>query len=408
MRSALVLFALFALGGCRSRAVPAAPRIGEPRRVNDRREAAQSEPSIAVDESGRTLVASWIDWSRAVPHVRLAVSRDGGQSFGESRAVLDPDPAHDEGQADPTVVAHAGNKFAVGWIGCRSDGDALGAHACDVVAIVSSDGALTWSAPRILSGDRPARRDRPWLAAGTGGSLLATWTELSPHGLQWIQARDAGGMKPFEVEVRGDDFSGASPPSVTDEAVEILLLDAAAKRLEWRSFALGSTGTQFFPYAEGAIPFAHSAGAFASHRNGEAWVAAPIIDERTDYALYRRDGSPKRVDRAFGLAGRLGAGGDRAALPMIHALGGDSGGRFLAAWLEHQGDGWNLRARILGPGTTLSQPARITPASFTFAENRTDNVGDSLAATSAGGAFWIVWSDTRDGDADVWIASGKP
>lgn len=401
------------LGACRNRETPA-PRFEESIRVNDLDGgAAQSEPSIAVDTQGRTLLAAWVDWSESVPRVRLARSTDGGASFAASRRI-DSNPLHTHGQAEATL-AFADGRFAFGWIGCRPDADSLENHACDVYATTSSDGGLSWAAPSAIAEGGSPRRDRPWIVA-EGERFTIAWSEVGGQSAQGSSWRSASEREDgvFRSVASLDRRSALQPPSATDDGLEALLLDHSSRdaggartiALELRHVAGASTNgsmTWFVRPESALLPY--SIGAFASRRDGEAWVAVP---EGTgldgDLLLSRR---PAAQDSFAEVRGIRSGNATRVGLPWILPLRQETA-RFLVTWIEEEDGAWNVRARLLGPGTSLSRAADVSRSPFTFTEaSRTRNIGDFLAATTSGDAFWVAWSDTRDGDADIWIARGK-
>lgn len=392
---------LSVLPACRNAETPA-PRFDDVVRVNDvDGGAGQSEPSIAADGDGRTLLAAWIDWSEAVPHVRLARSTNGGASFAASRRI-DTNALHTHGQAEATLAWNAG-RFAFGWIGCRPDAGSLENHACDVYAATSSDGGLSWSAPHTIAEGGSPRRDRPWVIAD-GAGFGISWSEVGVEGVRWKYARE--GARVFELITTVDGRNAVLPPSATSAGIEALLVDHATgnpRVMTVERRVVGAEGFDRWSFPPEAALLPYSLGAFAARSDGEAWVALP---EGTgldgDLVLLHRPAGGSFRD----VRGLRSRGATRVGLPWIVPL--HEPGRFLAAWIDEANGTWQVRARVLGPGEKLSRPADVSRTAFTFQEaSRTRNIGDFLAAATAGDAFWVAWSDTRDGDADVWIARGN-
>lgn len=407
--SALLLVSIASLSSCARDGKPLpAPAFSAPVRVNDSASGTgQTEPTIAVDPSGRTVAVAWMDWSRDVPHVRLAVSTDGGASFGASRAILDPDPAHDMGQADATL-AFAGGRFAIAWLACRRDEEAARQHACDLHLRTSDAGGRHWSSERAVSAGGPVLRGRPWLVAD-GERFVVAWTEVEPDGTKrWVLAREDADAK-FHTIHRLEELAIA-PPALTEAGPLALTIDRAkgeAALVSLRALSPGrpedaSTSVRL-PFPPAAIPFDYSTGALAASGDGETWIAVPAGDaKRNDFVLHRRTSATRPLSAVRGLRDA----GSRVALPWLIPVPSKPQ-RFLAAWIEEGQEGWRVRARLLGPAAAVSPAVDVSRAPFLFHEaSRTRNIGDFLGAAAAGDAFWIVWSDTRDGDADVWIARG--
>ena len=96
--------------------------------------------------------------------------------------------------------------------------------------------------------------------------------------------------------------------------------------------------------------------------------------------------------------------GARVGLPWI----APARDRFIAAWLEEGDGGWSVMTRVLGPGTRRSDARAVSTAPFRFREaSLTHNIGDYLSVTASGDAFWVAWSDTVGGSADIRIARGE-
>lgn len=404
-RAAAGIALVVALAACRAKESPA-PVFDEPVRVNDVDGGrGQSEPSIAVSSSA--LVAAWIDWSSDAPVVRLARSTDGGATFAASRRIDEADATHPHGQAEPTL-AFDGARFALGWIACRPDADSLENHACDVYASLSSDGGATWE-PRIaIAEGGHVRRDRPWITIDENGRFGIAWSEVGAGGSRWSYAREhAPGS--FLLRSEMQDRAAVQPPSLGANGVEVMLIDRSVRdprlvTLEHQRVGAGGVPAARWSFPPEAVLLPYSLGAFAANRDGEAWALLPEgTGEDGDFSLLHRGGT----DPTFRTVRRIRSrGATRVGLPWITPLGG---GRFLAAWAdETAGEGWRVRARVLGPGAAVSAPSDVSRAAFRFHEaSRTQNVGDFLSAASSGDAFWVAWSDTRDGDADVWMARGK-
>lgn len=399
--------------GCKRGQRPAAPppKPGEAVKVHDLDDDwAQSEPVAVGDTAGNLLVA-WMDWTPPRPHVRMALSTNGGKSFAASRPVHRPDPDHADGQADPSLVRTGDGRIVLSWLACALDSAHPAGKVCDVLGRESADAGRTWTDPFAIARGGAAKRDRPWLATD-GTQVFATWTEELADDVRWVVAARTG---PGRFERRGalPGRSGIVPPAASSRGLEALVMDRrngdpariVMERVRSRDGRTFETdGTVAFDRA--AVLLDYSLGAFAVARDGAAWMAIPRgRGLRNDFTLGFRAAGEETFRTVGGLrtdtVGRVG-------LPWIEAL---PDGRFLAVWLEDVGEppgGWRVMARWLtaqggrGAPAALTAPFEILPASLDR------NVGDFLAATGAGGNAWAVWSDTREGDADVYAAPVRP
>jgi hypothetical protein len=255
----------------------------------------------------------------------------------------------------------------------------------------------------------PPRRDRPWVFVEGASSFAVAWSEVGPNGSRWLLARERAEGGAFETAVTLDGRAATLPPG--GSGPEVLLIDRATRdpaqvMLEHRTEPRAEPDARWsFSPAAALLPY--SLGAFAAGGHGDAWMAIPEGDgEHNDLSLLHR----KPGARAFRAIRRVRSpAASRVALPWIASGRTPAGsGPFVLAWAEETpGEGWHVRARRLGPGDSVSAAAEVSRGSFRFHEaSRTRNIGDFLSVAIAGDAFWVAWSDTRGGDADVFIARG--
>lgn len=165
--------------------------FGEPRRVaGDDSEPARG-PSLATG-SGERLYLTWTFGSDPAADVHLAVSEDGGSSFGTPRTV-----AAGEGHSDaPTVAVSGRDTVHLAW--GESPSGPLRRYR--VLYARSSDGGGAWQEPREISGPADERFESasyPNLALDGDSNLYVLWHLFAeagerPRGLGFTHSRDGG------------------------------------------------------------------------------------------------------------------------------------------------------------------------------------------------------------------------
>lgn len=395
------------------------PAFGAPVTVNDRKTLGQSEPHISVSPDGREVAVAWIDWNGSRPTVRLALSSNGGASFAASIPAHEPDPDHSDGQADPALVHDAHGNLHLAWLGCGGDPAAPTRRGCDVMHRVRKAGA--WTEPaRVAAGDARLR-GRPWLlspesalhADSAPAPVYVSWYDEGADGATWSLAVTTSGLPGTHTPLATlRARTGIQPVFEVRGGLETLLLDRENRDpivnvlVRVRSTDGGKTFEELgkIRYERQAVLLDYSTGAFASQDDGEAWIAFPRGSGlRNDFLLAWRGPMLDALDTV----GPVRAASEgRVGMPWIEPL---PDGRFLMAWLEdspgHGGEGWRVMARILGPGKVLSQAVDVSGPFAILPASLDRNIGDFLTATQAGGRVWLAWSDTRNGDADIRVAS---
>ncbi len=414
MKRSLLLTVVF-LGGCHGERAPRLPGpvFTVPITVNDRTALGQSEPDISVAPDGRQVAVSWIDWSGSHPTVRLALSSNGGTSFAASIPAHEVDPEHADGQADPALLHAPDGNIHLAWLACGGDPQAPTRRGCDVLhRAMTSDGKWTAPAPSAVAAGDARLRGRPWLLA-RDKSVFVSWHDEGADGATWSLAVTTSGRPGHYTNLATlPARTGVQPVFAVRDGLETLLLDRENRDplinvLERvRSTNGGKTfeGLGKIRYERQAVLLDYSTGAFAGQKNGEAWIAFPRGSGlRNDLLLAWRGPMLDALDTV----GPLRAASEgRVGMPWIEPL---SDGRFLVAWLEEAsgsgGDGWRVMARFLGPGKTVSQAVDVSGPFSILPASLDKNIGDFLTAAEANGRVWLAWSDTRNGTADIRVAS---
>ena len=143
---------------------------------DDSGNAAQQEPTIAVDRSG-TIYVAWTDYrsGTTAPDIYASRSTNGGVSFGANVKINDD--AGPVFQIQPSLAANGG-KIAVAWADTRT----AGSTNWDIYASTSTDG-LTWSANvKVNDESLAAIQLQPSVGMDSNGDVFAAWLDSRGSG----------------------------------------------------------------------------------------------------------------------------------------------------------------------------------------------------------------------------------
>jgi hypothetical protein len=147
----------------------------------------QAESDIAG--SGRTVAVAYMDRRASsasgadnAATIRIAVSSDGGRTFGPTRAV---DDSRAVDQFDPSIAMRADGTTVVGWF----EDDGAGSRHVRVAVAPHPDAAFR-VAPPVDDGSDEV--DRPWLAIAPDGTIHVMWVGAPAHRLHFAHSSDGG------------------------------------------------------------------------------------------------------------------------------------------------------------------------------------------------------------------------
>jgi hypothetical protein len=183
---------------------------------------AEVGPSIASNGTG-TVAIGWSRLGGSGPGVGLAVSQNGGTSFAAQAPVTDPVNSL---QSDPALAVDETGRFTYVWTGFDRPADDPTEIVNTHIWSATSPDALSW-APAVEvddQGDAGTGLDKPWLAIDP--LTLAPWVVYRsvPAGVETIQLSiGAPGGQSFAPSVQLDD---GSRPTLGRNSAQ-LIFDAA-------------------------------------------------------------------------------------------------------------------------------------------------------------------------------------
>jgi BNR repeat-like domain len=367
-------------------------------RVNtDSTTEAQNEPFVAVDpRNANHLVVGSNSWVAGNGHFEVFayVSFDGGKSWISSQPYIDRNAARLDA-ADPTVAFGADGRVYFGFVALNP--------AAGAVALSSSlDGGRTWSAQSWVT-SFTGTADKPAIAAANGKlvvfyqnqSLLSTTS--ADGGASWSTARliEAGGRNAAPVVDRNGNvtvfYNSGNAIKMTSAGGGRITTVATTAPLQGRPTN----------YRASNYP---TAGVDASGNYYVAWADGRNTGRGNDILYTRSNGSswsaPATVNTDSGSSDQL-----------MPALSVSADGSVTIAWLDNRNDANNVNYDVYmsrsTDGTHFGANQRVTSVSSNPNNDpRTQGtlIGDYFAMAAADGVVYSVWTDTRNGNEDIYLA----
>ena len=155
----------------------ATPAIQNTTRLQPNVSGASAE-QIVIAAAGQNVYVAWTDLRAAAKAIRMAYSRNRGQSYSQVAGVTDGIVINQDSTfanaTDPALAARS-NRIVVAWADTRSG-------KADIRVNHSEDAAATWlaSSPRVDTGDTLGATTSllPRVALGAGNTVLVTWQDL--------------------------------------------------------------------------------------------------------------------------------------------------------------------------------------------------------------------------------------
>lgn len=358
---------------------------------------AQNEPYVAVNPSNsRHIIVGANNWAAGNGRFEVTayVSFDGGVSWASSHPYIDRNAGR-LNAADPTIAFGPNGKVYFGFVAMTP---APGA----VAVSTSLDGGLSWASQSWATSFSSAA-DKPAIAASSGKlyvfyqnqSLMST---SSANGSSWSApvAIEAGGRNAAPVVDRN-----GSVHVFYNTANAIKVAGAAGGRVTTVSNAvqLQQRPTQ---YRAGVYPTA------GVDRNGVmyvAWADGRNTTTGNDILLSRSvDG------RTWSAASRVNSDSGNAD-QLMPALSVGTDGSVSVAWLDTRNDparinydvymarsadgqAWGANGRVSGVSSNPNNDPRM----------QGQLIGDYFALGAGDGGVYVVWTDTRNNNEDIYLA----
>jgi type II secretory pathway pseudopilin PulG len=359
---------------------------------------AQNEPYVAVNPSNaRHIIVGANDWAAGNGRFEVTayVSFDGGVSWAASNPYIDRNAGR-LNAADPTVAFGADGKVYFGFIAMTP---APGA----VAVSTSLDGGRTWSSQSWATSFASAA-DKPAIAQA-GGKLYVFYqnqslmsTVSANGGLSWSSATtiEAGGRNAAPVVSSNGNVHVFYN---TANAIKVARPSGGRVTTVSNAVALQQRPTQ---YRAGIYPAA------GVDRNGTfyvAWADGRNTATGNDILLSRStDGvswsAPARVNTDAGNADQL--------MPAL-SVGAD--GAVSVAWLDTRNDparvNYDVYMARSGNGQVWAGNSRVSAVSSNPNNDprmQGQLIGDYFAMASGDGGVYVVWTDTRNNNEDIYLA----
>ena len=365
---------------------------------------AQNEPFVAVNpQNARHIIVGANNWEAGNGRFEVTayVSFDGGVTWAASHPYIDRNAGR-LNAADPTVAFGQGGKVYFGFVAMTP---AQGA----VAVSTSLDGGRTWASQSWATSFATAA-DKPAIAQ-SGGKLYVFYqnqallsTVSSNGGLTWSGATtiEAGGRN-------------AAP--VVDQAgnVHVFYNTANAIKVARPAGGNGGSGSRVTTVS-GTValqprPTQYRAGIYPTagvDRSGTfyvAWADGRNAATGNDILLSRstdgiRWSAPTRVNTDSGNADQL--------MPAL-SVGRDGG--VSVAWLDTRNDGARVNYDVYMARTTdgvnwgaNSRVSAVSSNPNNDPRMQGQMIGDYFALGAGDGGVYVVWTDTRNSNEDIYLA----
>jgi hypothetical protein len=370
-------------------------------RVNtDQGVEAQNEPFVAVNPSNaRHIIVGANNWEAGNGRFEVSayVSFDGGQTWAASHPYIDRNAGR-LNAADPTIAFGQDGKVYFGFVAMTP---AQGA----VAVSTSLDGGLSWASQSWVTSFTGAA-DKPAIAQANGRlyvfyqnqSLMSTYS--SNGGLNWSTAAaiEAGGRNAAPVVDRAGNVhvfyntadaikvvrvgNFTSKITTISNAVALQARPTQYRANIYATAGISSNGTMYVAWADGRSQATGNDILYSRSTNGTSWSA------------------PTRVNTDAGNADQL-----------MPALTVSKDGSVTVAWLDTRNDGARVNydvymARSID-GISFSGNSRVSTVSSNPNNDprmQGQMIGDYFAMGAGEGKVYVVWTDTRDNNENIYLA----
>jgi hypothetical protein len=353
----------------------------------------QVEVTLAARPDGLVLVG-FID-ERSGQRCGYSVSRDGGKTWGKNFFVATSVSGGFMG--DPGVAADdSGNLYIV----CEDYGTSAGTNSVGVMFAMSSDSGATWSPWRMVN----KSEDKPWIAGARDGTVFLTWLgnpggyrRSTDHGQTWESPISLGYLNHGTMIAPA---SGNVHIAYNDENNYVKY----ASSMDWGA-TLGAgrelldQGTACF---EPCQPRSHPIVGGATDPTGQivaiTWAATLSGGDGDDdvWVIVSKDAG-KTFTKPIRANDNMTE--SRQFQPWVAV---DADGRVHAVWTDLRNGGQNSTyyARMTDPAKGFEPNVEVTDgrgAAQSF-------LGDYKGIAIQGNDVVVTWTDTRNGNADIYFA----
>jgi hypothetical protein len=365
---------------------------------------AQNEPFVAVDpHNAQHLVIGANNWQSGTGQfeVYAYTSFDGGRTWTASQPYINRNASR-LNAADPTVAFGADGSVYFAFVAFSPANGAVAVSR-------SADGGRTWAAQSWATSFAGEAADKPALVAGSGGLYLfyqgsALYSRVSANnGNTWTGAAviDVGGRNAAPVVDRNGNVSVfyttnnsirlARAINVATAGYSITTVASTTplqpRQTQYRAAiipaaGIAPNGTMYVAWADGRNAGHGNDILISSSSDGSKWSSAAVLNDDSG-----------------------------AADQLFPALSAGADGSITVAWLDNRNDANNVNYDIYmarsTDGVHFAANQRVTGVSSNPNNDpylQGSLIGDYIGLAVSSSAAYPVWTDTRNGNEDIYIA----
>ncbi|UCE74295.1 MAG: exo-alpha-sialidase [Methanomassiliicoccales archaeon] len=367
------------------------------RKVNDDVvNATQDKPSIAV-ESPSIIYITWMDNRNGNYDIYFAKSTDGGNTFSVNKKVNDD--VGNEGQYEPSMIVDNSGIIYIAWTDNRNGN-------YNIFFAKSTNGGNTFSANKRVDDDdiADAGQYEPSLAVDSGGNIYIAWMDNRNGNYDIYFTKSTDGGNTFSADKKINDDVGSAYQSSPSIAVD----GAGNIYITWRDNRNSDSDIYFANSMNGGNTFSGNKRVIDDVSGAHQTAPSIAVDSASNIYIVWEDKRNGNYDIYFAKSTNGGntfsvnkkvnddSGNEKQRNPSIAIEGM---GNIYIVWTDMRNGDSDIYFTCSNDGGN----------SFSFNKRVNDDVvnakqNEPSVALDGTGNIFIAWEDKRNGHSDIYFA----